>query len=188
MLQDLFVEWMLDATLDRPTARPVPHAIRNQSWLEAQRDRALKRFPQADWLIFDGLRDPVGLYHRLVRARPPFVPARPKKEHFKLWTDWAGRWPPHPSVFEMGQVLGAFLACGPELEKAYQGSQGLLSLVDRLAEQSSAEDRRKVVGGLRGLLDWPAGTLKGKVARKLAKLEPLDDLFGQLLEGLGARA
>lgn len=193
MLQDLFVEWMLDATLDRPNARPIAEWARLrrggpelESWLGRQRDRCLLRFPQADWLIFDGLRDPVGLLHRLTRAQAPFVPGRPKSRHFLLWTTWAGRWAPQPSVFEIGQVLGAFLACGPELEKAYEGSEGLLQLLDRLQEQSTPEDLRKVQQGLTGLLDWPTRSLKGRVARKLSGLRVpdrglLDDLLAQLV-------
>ncbi len=197
MLHDLFVEWMLDATLDRSHARPIAgltrlrqlaaleHSTELDAWLGPLRQQCLARFPQADWLIFDGLREPVRLLEQLSRPAAPFGPARQKTRQFCLWTAWAGRFPPVPSVFEIGQVLGAFLASGPVLEKAYEGSGGLLRLVDHLQAQSSPEDRRKILGGLSGLLDWPATSWKGRVARKLRSLEVhqsalLDDLLAQL--------
>lgn len=196
MLLDYFVEWMLDSTLDRALARPIPELARLRrlaalesspeldAWLGPLRQRGLARFPQADWLIVDGLRRPEWLAERLSRPAAPFAAARQKTRQFCFWAAWAGRFPPSPSVFEMGQVLGAFLASGPSLEPAYEGSGGLLRLVDQLRSQSSSEDRRKLLDGLGTLLDQPGSGLKGKVARKLRGLAAdsrlLEDLLGQL--------
>lgn len=194
MLQDYFVEFMLDATLDRARARPLPELSRLrqlaalekspelEAWLGPLRQRALARFPQADWLVFDALRQPEHLLYQLSHPQAPFAPARQKSRQFCLWTAWAGRYPPQPAVFEMAQILGAFLASGPALESAYQGSGGLLLLVDQLARQSSADDRGKILTGFQGLLEHPATSLKGRVARKLKALDTglLDDLLVQL--------
>ncbi len=187
-VQDYFLGFLLDATLDRPRGRRCPRvdALRQgepQPWVADLRQRALKRFSQADWLVFDWLRQPEQLYRLTTRPEPPFQAARLSQHSFWVFCAWAGRYPPRPAVFEMGQVLGAFLAGNHE--KAY--TQDLLALVDRLQEQSSPEDRAKLLAGMGRLLEGHSPrSLKGQVARRLrSALTPqdgplLDDLIAQL--------
>ncbi len=183
-VQDYFLGFVLDATLDRAQGRQRSEVVALRQgnphpWVAELRQRALKRFSQADWLVFDWLRQPEQLYRLTTKPEPPFQAARQSQRSFWIFCAWAGRFPPQPAVFEMGQVLGAFLAGNHE--KAY--TEDLLALVDRLQEQSSPEDRAKLLAGMARLLEGHSPrSLKGQLSRRLrSALTPQD---GPLLEDL----